>query len=124
MRLTPAQGAMCWLLGERLPMGTPDEWSLVDIIRGGHELLVDIAKVDLGYDPQKWHDHLRATNAGGYRWSNKHLGFPKQIAEALANEEWRVVVEQLSRPAAARPLPYTRRRARVPACSRLSPRSQ
>ena len=103
MRLTPAQNAMCWLLGERLPMGTPDEWSLVDIIRHGHELLVEIAQVDLGYDPQKWHDHLRATNAGGYRWSNKHLGFPKQIAGALANQEWLLAVEQLSRPAAARP---------------------
>ena len=40
VRLTPAQGGMCWLLGERLPMGTPHEWSLVDIIRHGHALLV------------------------------------------------------------------------------------
>ena len=43
---------MCWLLGERLPMGTPDQWSLVDIIRHGRELLVEIAHVDMGYDPQ------------------------------------------------------------------------
>jgi hypothetical protein len=66
-------------------------------------MLIEIAKVDLGYDPQKWHDHLSATKAGGYRWSNKHLGFPKQIAEALANQEWLLAVEQVSRAAAARP---------------------
>jgi hypothetical protein len=57
-------------------MGMPRDQSLADRIRDGHAFLVRIAGVDLGYDPQAWHDHLRATNAGGYRWSNKHLGFP------------------------------------------------
>ncbi len=96
MRLTPAQVGMCELLGERLPMGTPDEWSLVELIRHGHDYLVAIAKVDFGYDPAKWHEHLRATDAGGYRWSNKHLAFPKQIAEAVADGRWRAAIKVLA----------------------------
>ncbi len=88
-------------------MGMPRDSSLADRIRHGHDFLVEIATIDLGYDPAKWHEHLRATNAGGYRWSNKHLGFPKRIAAAVADEEWRAAVELLSRaekvPAAVRP---------------------
>ena len=103
MRLTPSQIGMCGLLGERLPMGTTDAWSLADIIRNGHDYLVVTAQVDLGYDPLKWHEHLRSTNAGGYRWSNLHLQFPKQIATALANPLWLAAVEELSRQTVARP---------------------
>jgi hypothetical protein len=92
MRLTPAQIGMHALLGHLLPMGMPRDQSLTDRIRDGHSFLVRIARVDLGYDPGAWHKHLRATNAGGYRWSNKHLGMPRQIALALANPEWQQAV--------------------------------
>lgn len=95
MRLTPAQCAMHGLLGRLLPMGMPRDQSLAERIRDGHAFLVRIAHVDLGYDPQAWHEHLRATNAGGYRWSNEHLGFPRQIAAALSNPEWQAAVASL-----------------------------
>jgi hypothetical protein len=83
------------LLGRLLPMGMPRDQSLADRIRDGHDFLVRIAGVDLGYDARAWHEHLRATNAGGYRWSNKHLGFPRQIAIAFANPEWQAAVALL-----------------------------
>jgi hypothetical protein len=73
----------------------PRDQSLADRIRDGHDFLVRIARVDLGYDPLAWHQYLRATDAGGYRWSNKHLGFPRQIANALANLEWQAAVASL-----------------------------
>ena len=95
MRLTPAQCGMHGLLGRLLPMGMPRDQSLADRIRDGHAFLVRLARVDLGYDPQAWHEHLRATDAGGYRWSNKHLGFPRQIAAALSNPEWQAAVASL-----------------------------
>jgi hypothetical protein len=88
VRLTPAQIGMHALLGRLLPMGMPLDQSLADRIRDGKDFLVHIAQVDLGFD-------LRATNAGGYRWSNKHLGFPRQIAAALANPEWQDAVASL-----------------------------
>jgi hypothetical protein len=49
----------------------------------------------LGMSPGAWHEHLRATNAGGYRWSNKHLGFPRRIARALSNPAWHRAVAAL-----------------------------
>ena len=75
----------------------PDRWSLADIIRSGRDGLIEIAGVDFGYDPAAWHAHLVATNACGYTWSNKHLGFPRQIAESIANPEWQAAVACLLR---------------------------
>jgi hypothetical protein len=95
VRLTPAQIGMYALLGQRLGMGMPRDQSLTDRIRDGHAFLVRLAGVDLGYDPQAWHEHLRATDAGGYRLSNKHLGFPRRIASALADAEWRQAIARL-----------------------------
>jgi hypothetical protein len=94
VRLTPAQCAMHGLLGNHFPFWGPEP-PLADRIRDGRAFLVRIAGVDLGFDPQSWHEHLRATDAGGYRWSNKHLGFPRQIAAALGNPEWQAAVESL-----------------------------
>jgi hypothetical protein len=95
VRLTPAQIGMHALLGRLLPMGMPRDQPLADRIRDGHDFLVRIARVDFRYDPQAWHQHLCTTDAGGYRWSNKHLGFPRQIASALANPDWQAAVASL-----------------------------
>lgn len=97
MRMTPAQLGMEGLLGERNAFATPLDWSLAQVVRYGHDFLVEIAGVDLGYDPAKWHEHLSATNAGGYRWNNKHLGFPKRIARAMSDEAWLAVVQEIVR---------------------------
>jgi hypothetical protein len=82
------------LLGQPL-FRMPRESSVADRIRFGHKLLVDLAGGDLGYDPSAWHEHLRATDAGAYRWSNRHLGFPGEIAAALADPEWQAAVASL-----------------------------
>ncbi len=58
-------------------------------------MLVRMTGVDLGYDLQAWHEHLCASDASGYRWSNKHLGFPRKIARALANPKWQRAIVQL-----------------------------
>jgi len=97
MRWTPAQLGMLMLLGEEPPMGPAVERSLAERIREGRECLVFDSGVDFGYDAARWHEHLRETNAGGYRWSNKHLGMPRRIARAAADPEWRAAVEQLER---------------------------
>jgi hypothetical protein len=76
-------------------MGDPLDETSVERIRRGHAFLVQIAGADLGYDPQAWHEHLCASDAGGYRWSNKHLGFPRKIARALANPTWQRAIVQL-----------------------------
>jgi hypothetical protein len=96
MRLTPAQIGMHALLGHLLPRGMPRDQTLVDRIRSGRAFLRRIAHVDLGYDPLAWHEYLRATNAGGYCWSNKHLGMPRRIALALADPDWQQAVALLS----------------------------
>jgi len=93
MRLTPSQIGMLQLLGEWLPMG-PEE-SVKERIRSGHTFLVQITGEDFGFDPQRWHEYLQATNAGGYRWSNKHLGMPKRIAHAVSDPAWCDAVEEL-----------------------------
>lgn len=80
------------LLGDFLPFGMPEDQSQTERILHGYAFLVEIAGVDLGYDPQAWHEQLQATDAGGYRWSNKHLGFPRRIATALANSEWQATI--------------------------------
>ena len=93
MRLTPAQIGMYALLGHLLPMGMDRGQPLAERIRDGREFLARLAGVDLGYDPAAWHEYLRTTNAGGYRWSNKHLGFPKRIAQATTDPEWLAAIE-------------------------------
>lgn len=102
MQLTPAQCGMHAMLGHHFPFWGPEP-PLAGRIRDGHAFLVRIARIDLGYDPQAWHEHLRATNAGGYRWSNKHLGFPRQIAAALASSDWQAAVASLRSPPNAEP---------------------
>ena len=96
MRRTPAQLAMEALLGHFLPMGMPHGQSLAERIQRGRASLVRISGVDLGFDPEAWHEHLRETDAGAYRWSNKHLGFPKRIREALESSEWREAIAELN----------------------------
>jgi hypothetical protein len=103
VRLTPAQCGMHGLLGHHFPFwgATPP---LADCVRDGHAFLVHLAGVDLGYDPQAWHEHLCATDAGGYRWDNKHLRFPRQIAAALSDPDWQAAVASLGGVQDAEPL--------------------
>ena len=93
MRLTFSQIAMLELLGEHLPF-VHGEMALKERIRKGRAKLVSITGQDFGFDPQRWHDYLRET-AGEYRWSNKHLGMPKRIAEAVRDPAWRHAVQKL-----------------------------
>src|SRR5690349_13717098 len=93
MRFTPAQIGMLQLLGARLPMSP--EQSIEGRIRSGHTFLVELTGQDFGFAPEPWHDHLRATNAGGYRWSNKHLGIPRRITTARANADWQQAIKNL-----------------------------
>lgn len=95
MRLTPAQIGMLSLLGEHLPFCMPDDSGMASRIREGREDLIEIAGIDFEYDLKAWHDHLKVTNAGGYRWSNIHLGMPRQIAQAMSNPEWLAAVAEL-----------------------------
>ena len=92
MRLTPSQLAMLQLLGVELPRG---EQTLKNRIERGHAQLVRITNVDLKFDPMRWHQHLLETNAGGYRWSNIHLGMLKKIDRAVNDPAWRQAVEEL-----------------------------
>ena len=95
MRLTPSQISMLHLLGEPLPFCERGGWTLKERIRAGHASLVRQTGQDFGFDPQRWHDYLRETNAGGYRWSNKHLGMPRRIAEAIHDPDWGRTIEEL-----------------------------
>jgi rubrerythrin len=49
----------------------------------GLQQLRMMTRADFGYD----------LNAGGYKWSNKHRGYPKQIEDALADPEWIAAAE-------------------------------
>jgi len=43
-----------------------------------------------------WHNHLRQTKAGGYRWG-KRPGVPKGIENALNDPEWLHTVAEIER---------------------------
>src|SRR5262245_38201511 len=101
LRLTLSQLSMLHLLGTPLPFCEPSGsgWTLKERIRAGHTDLVEVTGQDFGLDPQRWHDYLRETNAGGYRWSNQHLRMPKLIREAIRDAAWCRAVEELRRDA-------------------------
>jgi len=84
---------MLQLLGARFPIGP--EQTVKDRVRAGHAFLVRITGQDFGLDPDRWHAHLITTNAGGYKWSNKHLGMPARIRQAVADPEWQRAVAEL-----------------------------
>ena len=96
MRLTPAQCGMRALLGYRLRMGMPREWSIADRIRYGREFLVRITRQDFGYDAWRWHDYLWDTDAGGYRWSRRSREkWARQVTAAITDPEWQKAVREL-----------------------------
>lgn len=95
MRLAPAQVGMMLLLGGRFrPFG---EQTIKERIAKGHRYLVAITREDLGFDPQRWHEYLRGTGAGGYRSGVGYLNVPKGIARALDNPEWLAAIAELQR---------------------------
>lgn len=93
MRATPSQVAMILILGRHIPMMRFE--SLEKKLRKGREWLVSITGQDFGYDVARWHIHLIKTNAGGYKWSNKHNGFAAMVKLAMANPQWQMAVEAL-----------------------------
>lgn len=70
---------------------------LKERIRRGHAGLVRTTGKDFGFDPQRWHDHLRETKEAGYRWS----GIAERIAAATADPAWRRAVAELESEAKA-----------------------
>jgi hypothetical protein len=61
-------------------------------------MLVRIAKVDYGYDLQRWHDHFKEmprSESLGYTW-NRTIALPKVMREAVASDEWRSTARALS----------------------------
>ena len=53
-----------------------------------------ITHKDFRYDVRAWHEYLMETDAGGYKWSNKHRGYLKAIEHALEDEEWHACVAE------------------------------
>ena len=83
------------LLGHWLPMGIP-RGSLVERIRYGRELLMEITGRDFGYDAMQWHDHLWDTDDGGYRWARRSREkWARQVEAAINNLEWQEAVRSL-----------------------------
>jgi hypothetical protein len=95
MRMTPSQIDMWLLLGER--PGMLPEWDLKERIRRGHAGLVKMTGKDFGFDPRRWHDYLRETKEGGYRWT----GIAKKIGQAATDPQWCRAVAELQNEAAA-----------------------
>ena len=96
MRLTPAQMAVHLICGHQLAVGPRQP--LEQRMQEGRAMLVRIAKVDYGYDLQRWHDHLKAiprSESLGYSW-NRTIALPKVMEEALASEEWRSAARALA----------------------------
>lgn len=93
MRLTPSQGAMLQLLGQKV-FREPSS-RLKDRIAYGRRLLVQFTGQDFGFDLQKWHDYLQQSDAGGYRWSNKHLAMPNLVRQTESDPCWLGAVQQL-----------------------------
>ena len=96
MRLTPAHMAVYLICGHQLPI-TPSQ-PLEDRMQQGRAMLVRIAKVDYGYDLQRWHDHLKAiprSESRGYTW-NRTIALPKVMEEAMASEAWRSAARALA----------------------------
>jgi hypothetical protein len=84
------------LLGHRLPMGMPREWSIADRVRHGRELLVLITRKDFGYDAMRWHDYLWNTDAGGYRWARRSRDkWARHVQEAISRPESQQAVREL-----------------------------
>lgn len=67
--------------------------SIDERIATGRKLLIGIAKVDFGYDLERWHEHLKVSREGGYTW-NRTVALPKIMRDALASEAWRAAVER------------------------------
>jgi hypothetical protein len=85
-----------WLMLGEHPRMLPD-WDLKERIRRGHAALVRTTGKDFGFDPQRWHDYLRETKEGGYRWS----GVVKKISQVTTDPEWCRAVAELQNEATA-----------------------
>ena len=98
MKLTPAQVGMRYLLGFPLPNGVGREQTMAQRIRHGRERLVRIARgEDFGYDALRWHEHLWATDAGGYKWSRRSPDkWARHVRAGMARPGWAEAVQELA----------------------------
>jgi hypothetical protein len=96
--MTPAQIGVRLICGEHLP-----QFAVARIVGGkdiktrikiGHDWLVRIAGKDFGYDLSAWHQHLKESREGGYRWGC-NIVLPRVMESALASDEWREAVRQI-----------------------------
>lgn len=98
MRLTPSQIAVTLLCGQLLPppgeLRIEQTLSLQGRIQLGHDQLVQITSIDLGYNLQAWHAHLKHSRQGGYTWG-KNIVLPNVMKAALASAAWPHAVRNL-----------------------------
>ena len=97
LRLTPSQVGMRLLVGGFVPrLSTGD---LKKDIRLGHEWLVRIVVCpDFGYDALKWHQHLWATDAGGYKWCRRsEEKWSRYVQAGMARPGWADAVRELEK---------------------------
>lgn len=90
MRILPAPLGMMLLMGQHQPMER--DRPMRERIQDGHELLVRVAGVDLGYDPSRWHRHLRSQRGANYRWTD--TGFDRRLSKAHKNQEWESIIQE------------------------------
>jgi len=96
VQLTPAQIGMRFLLGISLPMGSSSNWTMAQRIRHGREQLARITGQDFGYDALRWHEHLWATDAGGYKWSRRSPDkWMRHVRAGMARPGWAQAVREL-----------------------------
>ncbi len=95
MRLTPAQVGMTLLLGGFVS-GLSTGNLKTDIRRGREWLRQTAPGTDFGYDAIRWHEHLWATDAGGYKWCRRSSDkWARHARAGMARPEWVEAVRQL-----------------------------
>jgi hypothetical protein len=94
MRMTPAQMALALICGEKLPPMVPTPEDMCDRLRGGRARLVEMSGKDFGYDLQAWHDYLKESRDGGYKYG-RNIALPKMMKAAMESPEWQAAVKRL-----------------------------
>jgi hypothetical protein len=83
---------MLLLLGQTTPLDA--ETPIRERIVMGHDLLIGVTGVDLGFEPAAWHRHLRSLRGSDYRLTD--AGFERQLREARSDPSWVEAIDSLS----------------------------